>query len=310
VGIPKCDIVIVGGGPAGLTAGLYCCRSGKRTILVEGKGLGGQLATAPLIENYPGTGNGISGIELVQNMQNQAVKFGLEIIYQEAKNIVEGKNGLKRVEAEDGTFQANAIIVASGVHHRRLDVPGEKEFMGKGISYCATCDGPLYRDQDVAVIGGGNAAAEEALFLTNFVHKIFLIHRRDKLRAVKILQDRLFSNSNIEVKWDSIINEIKGKQSVESVILKNLKNDKEYELQVSGIFVSIGYRPNTDFLKGILALDENGYIETKDNMSTSSRGIFACGDCRKKMLRQVVTACGDGALAAVQAIKYVDENTQ
>ncbi len=309
MGISKYDIVIIGGGPAGLTAGLYCCRSGKKTLLLEGKGLGGQLATAPLIENYPGTGDGISGIELVQNMQNQAVKFGLEIVYQEAKNVIEGKNGVTQVEAGDKSFKGKAIIIASGAHHRRLDVPGEKEFVGKGVSYCATCDGPLYRNQDVAVIGGGNAAVEEALFLKNFVRKIFLIHRRDKLRAVQILQDRLSASPNIVVKWNSVINEIKGEKSVESVVLKNLKNEENYELKLGGIFVSIGYQPNTDFLKDILTLDEGGYIETKDDMSTSSRSIFACGDCRKKLLRQVVTACGDGALAGIQAVKYVDENT-
>jgi thioredoxin reductase (NADPH) len=296
------DVIIIGGGPAGLAAGIYSCRAGAKTLLLEKLVPGGQTNLTALIENYPGFPEGIPGQQLMQKMKLQATEAGLEIISGEVTKIEK-----KIVTAKDTKYKTLAIIVATGAQPRKLGVPGEEKFLGKGVSYCATCDGPLFKGQDIVVVGGGNTAAEEASFLTKFARKVILIHRRDTLRSSRILQERVLGNKKIEIVWDSSITEILGGERVAGVRVKNKKTGNEEDISCAGIFVSIGTIPATKFLSGIVSLDKEGYILTNEGMKTSTEGIYACGDCRKKLLRQIITACGEGALAAVEAVKYVEE---
>lgn len=299
------DVVIVGGGPAGLTAGIYVARSKLKAILLE-KGLpGGQIATTEHIENYPGYTAG-AGYELTAIMEEQAKGFGLEIAMAEVTGVQLG-GPEKIITTNQGEYRARTVILAPGSSPRKLDVPGEKEFIGRGVSYCATCDGPFYGGLTVMVVGGGNAAVEEANYLTRFAQKVYIVHRRDALRATKVVQERAFANEKIEILWDSVVAEIRGNETLEQVLIKNVKTGQITPVTVDGLFVYIGFIPNTAFLKGQVEMDEAGYIITNDRMETSVPGVFAAGDCRQKLLRQVVTAAGDGAIAAFAAEKYLEE---
>jgi len=288
---------------------LYTSRARLKTLLIEKLAVSGQAIITDIIENYPGFPEGIKGPDLIKNFKRQAESFGLEFAIGEVRNIsVYPENSkLWQVEVEDKIYNSLAVIIAVGARYRELDVPGEKKFRGRGVSYCATCDGPFFRNKEIVIVGGGDTAVEEALFLTKFAKKVTLVHRRDRLRATKVLQERALSNKRIEFVWDSVVNEVLGEDKVGAVKVKNVKTEKETEISTDGVFVSIGSIPNTNFLKEMIKLDEKGYIITDENMETSKEGTFACGDCRKKILRQVVTACGDGATAAFSAQKYIEE---
>ena len=304
------DVIIVGGGPAGLTAGLYTCRSQLRTALIEGMFIGGQVATTEMIENYPGFQGGVTGTELAQNMEEQARKFGLDVVTGELEGVNLGKDDLKEVRFNDRKLSCRALIVASGTKPNEIGVKGEKEFKGRGVSYCATCDGPFFRGLDIAVIGGGNSAVEEGLFLTKFAKKVYIVHRRDRLRADKIAQERAFNNEKIEFVWDSVLDEIEGRETVTAAHVRNVKTNDLSRLEVGGVFMYVGIRPNTSFLKGMVALDKDGFVTTDDEMKTTLPGVFAAGDVRAKLLRQIVTAVADGAIAAYAAERYIEETRQ
>lgn len=306
MGASDYDVVVVGGGPAGLTAGLYTCRSRLRTVLIEEIFVGGQVATTGMVENYPGFKDGIKGSELIQNMEEQARKFGLEVLTGGIEGVSVGENNLKRVKLSDGEFSSTALIIASGTKPNELGVEGECELKGRGVSYCAICDGPFFQGLDVAVIGGGNSAVEEGIFLTKYAKKVYIIHRRNELRADKIIQERAFNNEKIEFVWDSVLDKIEGNQTVNAIEVRNVKTNALSKLEVGGVFMYVGVKPNTEFLKGIVVTDEKGFIITDDEMKTSVPGIFAAGDVRVKLLRQIATAVGDGATAAFAAEKYIE----
>ena len=298
------DVIIVGGGPAGLTAGIYTSRSRLDSLLTE-KGLfGGQITNAEWVENFPGFPDGISGIDLGQQMHDQAARFGLETILAEVTGL-ELQENLKVVKTTEGDFTARVVILAGGSERQKLGVPGEEEFTGKGESYCATCHAAFYRDQPVAFAGGGNAAITEALHLAKLTSKVTVIHRRDQLRATKILQEKAFAEPKIDFAWDSVVEKVEGKDFVHGLRLRNVKTDQHSDLEVAGLFVSIGFRPDTDYLKGLLALDDVGHIITNEKMETGIAGIFAAGDIRQNSGRQAITAAGDGATAAIFAEKYL-----
>lgn len=300
------DTVIIGGGPAGLTAGLYAARAGLKAVILEMAMPGGQAATTERIENYPGFVEGISGAELTARMAEQALRFGAKTITAEVTGVqLEGET--KRVSTADGEFAGRTIIVATGARSSRLGVAGESEFTGRGVSYCATCDGPFYRDLPIAVIGGGDSAIEEALYLTRFASKVTVVHRRDQLRATKVLQDRAFANPKVEFRWNSVVDSIRGGEFVESIQLRDVKTGSETSLAVSGVFLYVGLQPNTAFLRGKVQLDAQGYVVTDERMATGVPGVFAAGDVRAKPLRQVASAVADGALAAVMADHYIHE---
>lgn len=299
------DLVIIGGGPAGLTAGIYAARARLNVILIEKAVPGGQILVTDWIENYPGFPEGLCGAELVQKMTDQAEKFGLGI---ETNDVVslDLAGMVKKIHLTDKTISARALIIATGASPRKLGIPGEKKLFGKGVSTCATCDGPFYRDQIVVAAGGGDTAVQESLFLTKFARKLFLVHRRDQLRATKILQERAFNNDRLEIIWNSVLTEIRGTSSVENVVLKNLTTGKEESMPADGCFIWIGIIPNTEFLDNSVKLDGNGFILTDFNMQTSVPGVFAAGDVRCTPLRQVSTAVGDAAIAATTAEHYIE----
>jgi len=298
------DVIIIGGGPAGLTAGIYTSRSRLDSLLTE-KGLfGGQITNAEWVENFPGFPDGISGIDLGQQIHDQAARFGLETILTEVTGL-ELQGNLKVVKTTDGDFTARAIILAGGSNRQKLGVTGEEEFAGKGVSYCATCDAAFFVDRPVAVAGGGDAAITEALHLAKLTSKVTVIHRRDQLRATKILQEKAFAEPKIDFAWDSVVERIEGKDFVQGLRLRNVKTDQNSDLEVAGLFVSIGFRPDTDYLKGLLALDDIGQIITNEKMETGIAGIFAAGDIRQNSGRQAITAAGDGATAAIYTEKYL-----
>ena len=259
--------------------------------------------------NYPGFPEGIGGLDLIERFKKQAKEFGVEFKQARVKNVERGLTSIKeiKIETESEVYNSLSLIIASGARPKELGVKGEKEFRGKGVSYCATCDGPFFRDREVVVIGGGDSAVKEALYLTRFVRKVTLLHRRDKLRATKILQERLFSEQKIDVRWDSVAEEILGREKVEGVRIINLKTKEKSVLSCDGVFIFAGLLPNTDFARGVVELDEKGYVVVDSRMRTSVEGIFACGDCRSTILRQVITACGDGAFAAFSAQEYVEQ---
>ncbi len=298
------DVIIIGGGPAGLSAGIYAARARLNSLLVEKQGIGGQIINALMVENYPGYKDGVSGIDLTMAMHEQATRFGLETLYDEVQSI-EVKDSLKILKTGQGDFTAKAVIIAGGSDRLKLNVPGEKEFTGKGVSYCATCDGAFFRGKVVAVLGGGNAAVTEAMELTKFASKVYLVHRRHELRATPILQEKIMADSRIQIIWDATAQEIKGKQFVEKLVLINCITNKTSELEVSGVFVSIGSQPATGYLKGLVDLDAHGAIIVDNNLQTKIPGIFAAGDIRSGSIRQVISAAGDGATAAVSANKYI-----
>jgi thioredoxin reductase (NADPH) len=304
------DVIIIGGGAAGLTAGIYLARARMDALLIEKMSPGGRAILTETIENYPGFPHGIAGPELMQKIEEQAVRFGLKIEYGEVIQVEikeEKQDKIKIVKTDNQEYKALAIIVASGAEARKLGVPGEEKLRGRGISYCATCDAPFFQNQKVVVVGGGDTALEESLYLTKFAREITIIHRRDRLRATKILQERIFSNKKINIAWDSIVIKILGQEKVEGVLIKNIKTGQERGIFSQGVFMFVGDLPNTKFLEGVIKLDNRDYIVTDDNMMSSHEGIYACGDVRKKILRQVVTACGEGATAAFAAEKYIEE---
>jgi len=301
------DIVIVGGGPGGLTAGLYSARAIRKTVVLEKYLPGGQIANTEEVEDYPGF-ESISGAELAMKMAEQAKKFGLEIESEEVVEVyVDGDDRIVRC-ASSAVYRAKAVILSTGGSPVKLNVPGEKEYAGKGVSYCAICDGAFFRDQVIAVVGGGDAAVEEASFLTKFGSKVYIIHRRDKLRAQKIIQQRAFDNPKIEVIWDSVVESVNGdSKQVTSLSLKNVKNGAKSTLEVGAVFVFIGFRPNSNITREALRKDQGGYILTNERMETSIKGIYACGDVRAQLVRQITNAVGDATTAAIAAEKYIEE---
>jgi thioredoxin reductase (NADPH) len=302
------EVIIIGAGPAGLTAALYTARARLDTLLIEREMVGGQIANVDHLENYPGFPDGISGFDLGQLMQKQAEKFGASVVFTEATGMELKPGDIKLIKTAEGDFESKAIILAGSTKRRKLEVPGEEEFFGRGVSYCATCDGPLFRDQPVAISGGGNGAITEALHLIRFASKVTVIHRRDKLRASPLLQERAFAEPKIEFAFDSTIEKIEGEDFVKRLRLKNEKTGAKSVLEVAGLFVSIGSQPDTAYLKGIINMDEAGHIITNTEMETNVPGVFAAGDIRSKLVRQVVTAAGDGATAAVAAERYFTEH--
>ena len=303
------DIIILGGGPAGLTAGLYSSRARMNTLLLESLSVMSQAAMTETIENYPGVLK-TGGIELLETFKKQAETFGLESKQATAKSISQKNKGdISLWQVEDdagGVHEALSVIIATGASPKKLNIPGEEEFIGRGVSYCATCDAAFFRDKEVVVVGGGDAAVEEALFLTRFSSKVTLIHRRDRLRAAKILQERALSNNKMVFVWESVVEKIEGDNKVEKVTVRNIKTGKTEDISCDGVFIFVGWKPNTDFAKGAVEINEKGCIVVDGDMKTSALGVFAAGDCCKKLLHQVITACGDGATAAVSAEHHAE----
>ena len=298
------DLVIIGGGPAGLTAGLYAARAHLNVILLEKVVPGGQVVTTDWIENYPGFPEGIGGPDLVQKMTAQVQKFDLNI---ETNTVVsmDLSEPIKKITLSDRVITTYAIIIASGASPKKLGVPGEDTFYGKGVSACATCDGPFFKDSVVAAVGGGDTAVQESLFLTKFAKKVYLIHRRDQLRAEAILQERALANEKIEFLWDSVLTGIQGLTDVEKISVQNLKTGDTKEIAVAGCFIWVGILPNLEFLPEIVELDQYGFIIVDTNMQTSVAGVYAAGDVRSTPLRQIATAVGDAAIAAFSAEHYL-----
>jgi thioredoxin reductase (NADPH) len=302
------EVIIIGGGPAGLTAGLYASRAGLKSLLMERGAPGGQMVNARLVENYPGFPDGISGSELGSLMHQQAVRYGLEVVTNEVTGITQGQSF--SVTTTEGNFEAAAIIIAAGSEYHKLGVDGEERLSGRGVSYCATCDGFFFREREVAVVGGGDTAITDALELTQHASKIYVIHRRDQLRAGQVLQERAFAHPKLEFVWDTVVEEVLGDEVVESLKLRNVKTGQQSNLRINGVFVAIGLVPNSHLFSNILELDDAGYIVTDEAMATSAPGIFAAGDIRRNSPRQIAAAVGDGVTAAISAFKYLQETRE
>jgi len=301
------DVIIIGGGPAGLTAGLYTGRGRFKTLLLEKLITGGQVMTTEHVDNYPGFPEGLAGFELSQRMREQAERFGVEIRSAEVIDLKPGQPYHTVVLEGGAEVVGRAVIIASGAQPRRAGFPGEEEFTGRGVGYCATCDGALYRDETIAVVGGGDTALQDAVFLTRFAKKVYLIHRRDQFRGARLYQERVFANDKIEVIFDTVVTRILGDKSVHGIQIKNVKTGQESSLAVTGVFVFVGIQPIVGWLRpGLLDQDDFGFIRTDENMATTIPGIFAAGDVRVKLLRQITTAVGDGAVAAFAAEKYLE----
>ena len=299
------DVVIVGAGPAGLTAAIYALRAGLDTLLLEKSFTsGGQTASTYEIDNYPGL-PGISGEEFGQKIRSHADQLGLVSERAQVKGISVDENGIKTLKTRKKEYAARTVIVASGARHRLLGAKGEEEFSGMGVSYCATCDGAFYKEQTVAVIGGGNVAAEDAIFLARICRKVYVVHRRDQLRAEEILQKKLSQFSNVEMCWNQVCEKIEGQDQVEKVCLRNTKTGEEREIAVDGVFIAVGIHPNSEAFQGVLDMDESGYIRAGEDGCTNIPGIFAAGDVRTKKLRQIVTAVSDGANAVSSVQEYL-----
>lgn len=298
------DLIIIGAGPAGLTAGLYASRARLNVLLLEKAVPGGQIIVTDWIENYPGFPEGISGFDLAEKMKENAIKFGLKIETAEVHSL-NFDNDVKQVVLKDKTLSAKSVIIASGASPRKLGI-GEDKFMGKGISFCATCDAPFFKDKTVVAVGGGDTAVQESVYLTKFAKKVYLVHRRDELRAEKILQERAFSNDKIEIVWDTVVTGVSGLFGIENVHIKNVKTNEESTIQANGCFIWVGILPNTSFLNDAVKTDEFGFIFADQKMETSVPGVFAVGDVRTTPLRQVSTAVGDGAIGAVSAEHYIE----
>ncbi|MBI4333702.1 MAG: thioredoxin-disulfide reductase [Chloroflexi bacterium] len=298
------EIIIIGGGPAGLTAALYVAMSRRRALLLEKALLGGQIVNADRIENFPGFPSGVGGMELAELMQKQAGRFGLESSYTEVTGLAAEDAGYL-VIAEDARISARTVIVAGGSEHQKLNVPGEAEFVGKGVSYCATCDANFFRDRTVAMVGGGNAAVTEALYLTRFASRVYLVHRRGELRATRVLQERAFAEPKIVPVLDTVVEQVRGDSAVRELLLHNVRTGTDSPLKVDGVFVAIGFRPNTGYLRGFLDLDPQGQVMTGARLDTNRPGVFAAGDIRSNSGRQAVIAAGDGAAAALFAEEYL-----
>ncbi|MBP7836232.1 MAG: thioredoxin-disulfide reductase [Candidatus Omnitrophica bacterium] len=298
------DLIIIGAGPAGLTAALYAGRFKLDTLVFEKMSAGGQILLSPEIENYPGFPEGVSTFELMDKFKQQVESLGLKIDDQEVLEIVE-QRGSYQVRTQAGNFGARSVVVASGAQAKRLGVKGEDKFIGRGVSYCGTCDGPLFKDRNVVVIGGGDRAVEDALFLTGYARTVYLVHRRDAFRAAQVLVIKAQKNPKIKFVLDSVVEEIEGESKVGSVRVKNVKSQQSSKISCQGVFIFVGIAPNTGFVKNLLETDEFGFIITDQAMRASKDGIFACGDCISKSLYQVVNACGEGAVAVDSAHKYL-----
>jgi thioredoxin reductase (NADPH) len=301
------DIVIIGAGPAGLAAGLYAARARRKTIVLERNVTGGQIALTAAVENYPGIPE-VNGFDLAQAMQQQAEKYGMETGYTEVTGL-EQQDGLHLVKTKgEEEYLAKALIVTAGADYNRLGVPGEERLTGRGVSYCATCDAAFFKDQEVAVVGGGDAAMDEGLFVTRYASKVSVIHRREELRASRILQQRAFANPKMEFIWNAVVTEVLGEEAVTGLRLKNVVSGEESSLPVAAVFIFIGFHPNSDYFKGLLRMDEGGHIFVNQWMETDVPGIFAAGDVRVNSARQVVSSAGDGATAAIRADHYITEH--
>ncbi len=294
------DLIVIGGGPAGLTAALYAGRSRLKTLLLEKMSLGGQIILSPTIENFPGFAGGVGTVELISAMRKQIEALEIKVKTDEAVRISAEQGGFS-VDAREGVYRAKTVIAATGAFPKKLNIPGEDKLIARGVSYCGTCDGPLFKNKEIFVVGGGDKAVEEAIYLTRFASKVTLVHRRDRLRASKILQERLFENKKAEILWNAIPLEILGQGKVEAIRIKSAQDNKINEIACSGVFVFIGIHPNTEFLGDLVRKDQHGFILADEDMKTSREGIFAAGDCRRKTLTQVITACADGAVAAFNA---------
>lgn len=301
------DIVILGGGPAGISAGIYAARGAAKTAIIDTSMLGGQPSNYLELENYPGFGK-IGGFDMMEKFEQHVDMFDIDKYPMQEIINIDLNSGVKSVETADYLFNAKAVIIATGAQSKKLGIPGEKEFFGRGVSYCAVCDGAFYKDKTVAVIGGGNAAVEEGAYLTKFAKKVYIIHRRDSLRADKIAQERAFKNEKVEFVYDTIPLEITGKETVETLVVKNVKTGEISKINVDGVFPYIGFAPNVDYINARLQQDTAGFIVTDEAMRTSIEGVFAAGDVRTTPLRQVITAAADGAVAGCYALKYIDEN--
>ena len=303
------DVIIIGGGPAGYTAGIYAARAALKTLLIEGAGTVSQITITDMIENYPGIPDGIGGYELMQLFKKQAQKFGLEILPKDVTAIKKTAAApvIWEVSVGDKVYKTLSIIAATGAMWRSLGVPGEAQFVGKGVSYCATCDGPFYRNRDVIVVGGGDTAIQEALFLTHFAKKVIVVHRRDRLRAAGMLQKRAFAEKKIEFIWNATLTEITGAEFVTGAKLKDVLTGATTEIAADGAFIFVGRLPYTDIFKGLVEMDKTGFLMADENLQTSAEGIFAAGDCRAKLFRQVITAAGDGANAVHSAELYIED---
>lgn len=304
----KFDVVVIGAGPSGYTAGIYCSRAGYDTLILSGILPGGQLVNTTEVENYPGFEKGIMGPDLMIEMRKQTQRMGTTIVDDEAIN-VDFRNTPFKILTGSEEYEGRAVIVATGANPRKLGLEGEQTFAGKGVSYCATCDGPFFRNQELIVVGGGDSAIEEATFLTKFATKVHLVHRRNELRASKVMQERAFNNEKIQFHWDSAVIDIKGDQKMQQAIIKNLKTNEEKTLDVGGLFVAIGHEPNTKLFKNQIDLDDEGYIVLKNKTKTNIEGVFAAGDVHDRSYRQAITAAGFGCMAAIDVDKYLTEKS-
>lgn len=301
------DVIIAGTGPAGLTAAIYGTRARLKMLVFEENYMsGGQVVNTYEVDNYPGLPE-ISGMDLSLKFREHAEKLGAEFVRAKVNKIEVKEDGTKIVETESGTYETRAFVLATGAHHRLLNVPGEESLSGMGVSYCATCDGAFYKGSDVAVIGGGDVAVEDAIFLARGCRRVYVVHRRDELRAAKSLQEKLFSLPNVEMVWDSVVDSIEGEEQVDAIRIKNIKDGTVRAISVDGVFVAVGIVPDSDLLKGIVKMDEGGYILADESCRTSVPGIFSAGDVRKKPLRQIITAAADGANAITSVEKYLIE---
>jgi thioredoxin reductase (NADPH) len=305
----KFDIIIIGAGPSGYTAGIYCSRAGYDTLILSGILPGGQLVNTTEVENYPGFEKGIMGPDLMIEMRKQTQRMGTTIIDDEVVD-VDFRHSPFKVLTGSEEYEGRAVIIATGANPRKLGLQGEKTFAGKGVSYCATCDGPFFRNQELIVVGGGDSAVEEAIFLTKFATTVHLVHRREELRASKIMQERAINNKKIKFHWDSAVIDIRGDQKMRQAILKNIKTGEEKMLDVAGLFVAVGHEPNTKLFKKQIELDAEGYIILKNKTHTNIEGVFAAGDVHDRNYRQAITAAGFGCMAAIDVDKYLTENSE
>ena len=303
----KFDVVIIGAGPSGYTAGIYCSRAGYDTLILSGILPGGQLVNTTEVENYPGFENGIMGPDLMIDMRKQCQRMGTTIVDDEVVDVDFRRKPFKVLTASE-EYEGKAVIIATGANPRKIGLEGEQTFGGKGVSYCATCDGPFFKNQELVVVGGGDSAIEEATFLTKFATTVHLVHRRKELRASKVMQERAMNNEKIKFHWDSQVVDIKGDQKMQQVVLKNVETNEEKTLDVGGLFVAIGHEPNTKLFKNQIDLDDEGYIALKEKTHTNIEGVFAAGDVHDRNYRQAITAAGFGCMAAIDVDKYLTEN--
>jgi len=301
----ECDLLILGAGPAGLTSAIYAARSRLRTVVVDTGVAGGQVASTYQVANYPGTDGVIKGIDLVNNMKKQALDFGAQIDDMQEIRQIDLSAEIKKLQTAKTEYYARSVIIATGSVPRKLNVEGEEKFTGKGVHYCATCDGAFYADADVIVVGGGDAAVEEAVFLTRYAKKVFVVHRRDHFTATKSAQEELFNNRSVEVLFNTEVKAINGTDFVTGVTLLNNKEKETYEMDIDGIFIYVGTQPQSSLFRGQVEIDDYGYIITDENLQTSVKGVFAAGDVRKKEIRQITTAVGDGTVAAIMAGRFL-----